>query len=256
MARLTSHLSTPFIYAESAGLAIGGEWPVTTTLRGGANDQSPLAQGVPGELGVLERPVGQASASDGKGADNALFRFTDRLFRSHSLSDVCDAALDAIREALGCERASILILDNSDVMRFVSWRGLSDDYRRAVEGHSPWTKDTKDPQPTCIEDIDRRQTLPEELKAIVKAEGIGALAFVPLVAKGELIGKFMTYYDAPHVFSGTELDLAVTIARQLGFSFERMQRRRGTTCGPGTIGVGTRCDRAAPEDQHAIDPGG
>ena len=57
----------------------------------------------------------------------------------------------------------------------------------------------------------------------MKAEGIGALAFVPLVAKGELIGKFMTYYDAPHVFSGAEIDLAVTIARQLGFSLERMR---------------------------------
>ena len=38
-----------------------------------------------------------------------------------------------------------------------------------------------------------------------------------------LIGKFMTYYDAPHAFGDTEVDLAVTIARQLGFSLERMR---------------------------------
>ena len=31
----------------------------------------------------------------------------------------------------------------------------------------------------------------------------------------------MTYYDEPHVFSVAEVDLAVTIARQLGFSLER-----------------------------------
>jgi two-component sensor histidine kinase len=37
-----------------------------------------------------------------------------------------------------------------------------------------------------------------------------------------LVGKFMTYYKAPHVFSDTEIDLAVNIARQLGFSVERM----------------------------------
>lgn len=41
-------------------------------------------------------------------------------------------------------------------------------------------------------------------------------------AKGELVGKFMTYYKAPHVFRDTEIDLAVTIARQLGFSVERL----------------------------------
>ena len=93
---------------------------------------------------------------------------------------------------------------------------------------APWKairrglRDTKDPQPICIEDIDKAD-IPETLKATVKAEGIGALAFVPLVAKGELIGKFMTYYDAPHVFGEAEIDLAVTIARQLGFGIERMR---------------------------------
>jgi two-component sensor histidine kinase len=42
------------------------------------------------------------------------------------------------------------------------------------------------------------------------------------MAKGELVGKFMTYYKAPHAFSDAESDLAVTIARQLEFSVERM----------------------------------
>jgi GAF domain-containing protein len=134
---------------------------------------------------------------------------------------VYDAALDAIDSALGCERAAILLFDESGVMRFVGWRGLSDGYRRAVDGHSPWTRDTKDPQPICIKDIGRAE-LPDPLKATVKAEGIGALAFIPLMAKGELIGKFMTYYNDTHVFSGAEIALAVTIARQIGFSVERM----------------------------------
>jgi two-component sensor histidine kinase len=106
-------------------------------------------------------------------------------------------------------------------MRFVAWRGLSDGYRQVVEGHSPWTQDTKDPQPICIGDVGSAD-LPESLKATVKAEGIGALAFVPLMAKGALVGKFMAYYKAPHVFSDAEIDLVVTISRQLGFSVERM----------------------------------
>jgi two-component system CheB/CheR fusion protein len=49
--------------------------------------------------------------------------------------------------------------------------------------------------------------------------------------KGELVGKFMTYYEGPHTFSDGEIDLAVTIARQLGFSVERIRaeeaRQRG-----------------------------
>ena len=68
----------------------------------------------------------------------ALFRFSERLRYAASLPDVYDAGLDAILAALACERASILLFDDSDVMRFVGWRGLSDGYGSAIEGHSPW----------------------------------------------------------------------------------------------------------------------
>src|SRR5204863_8650436 len=61
------------------------------------------------------------------------------------------------------------------------------------------------------------------LKEVLRREGISALAFIPLVAKGRVIGKFMTYFDAPHHFSSEELDLALTIGRQLGFGVERLR---------------------------------
>ena len=51
--------------------------------------------------------------------------------------------------------ATILFFDDTGVMKFVAWRGLSDDgYRRAVEGHSPWTRDVGNPEPITIDDID------------------------------------------------------------------------------------------------------
>ena len=152
----------------------------------------------------------------------ALYAFTDKLFRASSLTDVCDAALEAIRRGLGCERASVLLFDETAVMRFVASSGLSESYRRAVDGHSPWTRDVVAPQPICIGDV-AASDFPEPLKATVKAEGIAATAFIPLVVEGKLVGKFMAYYDAPHAFSQAEIDLAVTIARQLGFSIQRLR---------------------------------
>jgi PAS domain S-box-containing protein len=149
-----------------------------------------------------------------------LYRLTDRLYRAETPNDVYEAALDAITCALGCSRASVLLLDDLGIMRFAAWRGLSDAYRRAVEGHSPWPRDVKDPQPVCIHDV-QTQDFPESLKDTIKAEQIGAIAFFPLVVNNALIGKFMTYYDARHVFSDAELALALTIARQLGFSLQR-----------------------------------
>jgi PAS domain S-box-containing protein len=152
----------------------------------------------------------------------ALYRFTNRLYRAESLKDIYDAALDAIVDAMHCSRASILRCDSDGMMRFVAWRGLSEGYRRATTGHSPWSPDDANPEPVCITDIDRAE-LDEPLKSIVKQEGIGALAFVPLMAEGRLVGKFMVYYDAARAFDGEALELALTLARQLGFAIERMR---------------------------------
>jgi GAF domain-containing protein len=179
---------------------------------------------------VAQRRRAEVSLARRMDEQVALYRFTNRLYRAESPSDVYDSALDAILRTLRCQRVSILLFDESQVMRFVAWRSLSDAYRESVEGHSPWTPDTKDPQPICIDDVERAD-IAESLKAAVKAEGIGALAFIPLVASGAVIGKFMAYYDAPHAFTDAEVDLAVTIARQLGFSLQRMRAETKSGCG-------------------------
>jgi len=169
---------------------------------------------------ISERKRVEQSLARHRDEQAALYRFTDRLYRSTTLEDVYQAALDAMRESLGCERASILLFDDAGVMRFVAWRGLSEGYRKAVEGHSPWGPDVRDPEPIHIADV-RAADLPSDLRSVINAEGIEALAFIPLVARGRLIGKFMTYRDAPHTFSDAEIGLSLTIARQLGFSIER-----------------------------------
>ena len=82
-----------------------------------------------------------------------LYRLTDRLYRAADLEDVLSVAMDAITEGLGCEKCSILLFDAEGVMRFVAWRGLSDHYRKTLEGHTPWSRETADPPPLFIADI-------------------------------------------------------------------------------------------------------
>ena len=152
----------------------------------------------------------------------ALYRFTDRLYRAVSLSDIYEATLDAIVAALHCSRASILRRDTGGAMRFVAWRGLSDRYRNAVDGHSPWPARDANPDPLCIADVAQADLSPA-LRTAVTQEGIGALAFIPLMAAGKLVGKFMTYYETPREFAREDVELSLTLARQLGFAIERMQ---------------------------------
>jgi PAS domain S-box-containing protein len=152
----------------------------------------------------------------------ALYRFTNRLYRAETIKDIYEAALDAIMNAMHCQRASILRCDTDGVMRFVAQRGLSEGYQRATTGHSPWALQDANPEPVCMPDVERAE-IDQPLKSVVKQEGIGALAFIPLMAEGRLAGKFMVCYDVPRQFDQEEIELALTLARQLGFAIERMR---------------------------------
>ena len=154
-----------------------------------------------------------------------LYRLTDRLYRAEDMAAVFQAGLDAITEGLGCEKCAILLFDTGGVMRFVAWRGLSDQYRRSLEGHTPWAEGMLEPSPIFVSDIS--QTDESDLvKATIRNEGIRALAFIPLTSQGRVIGKFMAYHPTAHVHSEGTKALAVTIARQLGFSLEHAQAER------------------------------
>lgn len=151
----------------------------------------------------------------------ALYTFVDRLHRSESFPEVYQAGMDAIIDALRCDRGAVLVLDDG-VMRFVEWRGLSDEYRNVAAGYSPWEANNRNPQPVSIVDIDQSE-IDDDLKAAITKEGIRSLHFFPLVSGSELIGKFVTYYDRPHIASKEELDLAISIARQLAFGVARKE---------------------------------
>ncbi|HEX7110316.1 MAG TPA: PAS domain S-box protein [Aestuariivirga sp.] len=152
----------------------------------------------------------------------ALFRLTDRLYRAREASDIYDASLAAITSTMNCMRGSILLFDASGVMKFVAQKGLSANYVAGVEGHTPWRPGQTQPDPIFIENIDDTNES-KHIKQIIKKENICGLAFLPLVSQGVVIGKFMTYYEQPHKFTPAEVELAVTIARQLGFAIERFR---------------------------------
>ncbi|MCK1319631.1 MULTISPECIES: PAS domain S-box protein [unclassified Bradyrhizobium] len=169
---------------------------------------------------ITERKQFEASLAQRLTELTAIHALSERLQAANRLDEIYGAALDAITTALDCDCASILLFDANKVMRFVASRGLSEAYREAVDGHSPWNADAAAPQAIFLADMEASEQSPE-LKEIVAREGLRGLAFVPLLTDGRLIGKFMAYYRAPHVFPRTEIDLASTIGRQLALSIAR-----------------------------------
>ena len=183
------------------------------------------------------------------------------LGRTRDLDDIYSAALDTLAECLEVSRASVLLFDPDGVMRFRAWRGLSSEYRAAVQGHSPWTPDSVDAVPLLVSDVTREPSL-EEYQPVFAREGIAALGFIPLVSLGRVIGKFMLYYATPHAFDDEEVKLAEVIASAVAFAVERgraheMPRRSDSPQGyePNASVIGP-WEWEVPSDAPAAHPDG
>ena len=109
---------------------------------------------------------------------------------TRTVEEIYGAALDALEEGLASPARPSSCSTRDGVMRFMAHRGLSEAYRRAVEGHTPWQPDTRDPEPIVVSDVAKAPSLEPHLAAI-RREGIGGMAFIPLVSGGRVIGKFM-----------------------------------------------------------------
>lgn len=149
-----------------------------------------------------------------------LYGLAAKVIGAEHVEQVFEAALDAIERALGTPRSAILAFDGDGVMRFKASRGLSDEYRKAVEGHCPWARDERAPEPVLVADVDADPSMDAYLP-LFRSERIGALGFIPLVAAGRLIGKFMVYYERPRQLSAHELEMAGAIANHVAAALNR-----------------------------------
>ncbi len=175
--------------------------------------------------GLRSRAMSFAPSIDSHSALSASLRLARAIVRTENLDDLYAAALDALTAALRVDRAAILLFEPDGVMRFKASRGLSDDYRRAVEGHTPWKRGDRSATPVTVPDVAHDPSLAAYLPTI-RRERIAAMAFVPLEGAEGVIGKFMLYYGEPHEFSADELHWAGLIAAQVAFAVELTHTER------------------------------
>lgn len=153
---------------------------------------------------------------------DAVDRLAVTITHASTLDEIYLAALTAVRQALDVARASILLFDADGVLRYKASHGLSETYRRATEGHSPWAPDSVEAEPLLVPDVEQEESL-TTLRPVILAEGIRALAFFPLRQPTGLLGKFMAYADVPYAFTAIDVMLGRLIANQVAFVVERTQ---------------------------------
>ena len=151
-----------------------------------------------------------------------LFELAGGVGRARDAAEIYRAAAEGLVRVLGADRAAVLTFDDDGVLRFKAWTRLSSEYRAAVEGHTPWSRGSLDAEPLVVADVLEDPSLSSYRSVFVK-EGIRAIAFVPLLGKNGLIGKFVLYHDRPGDFLPEELQVAQTIATHVAFAAERQQ---------------------------------
>jgi signal transduction histidine kinase len=171
-------------------------------------------------FGALERARLFAGERHARTHVEVLYELAVAAARATTLDEIFEPALDAVCRALRVERASILLFDDSGSMRFRAWRGLSSEYRAAVDGHSPWSRDAEEPKPILVGDVTKNDAMRAYLP-VFEREGIQALAFVPLVHDRRLIGKFMIYCAEARAFDESDVRLAMAIATNLAQAIAR-----------------------------------
>jgi PAS domain S-box-containing protein len=169
---------------------------------------------------LAREQVARARAETSIATLQLLYQMTEAVAREITAEEVYDIALRSLMSAVGADRAAILLFDEDGVLRFEAWHGLSETYRTAVEGHSRWSRDTNDPEPIVVPDVNVDPSL-APLQAAIRAEGIQALAFIPLLGQGRLLGTFMIYYDTACALAPEDVQIAQTIARHVAFALER-----------------------------------
>jgi PAS domain S-box-containing protein len=152
----------------------------------------------------------------------AIGDMTLAMSQAATLFQICRETLRAVERTLEAPRASILLFDPDGVLRFKAWTGLSDRYRQAVEGHTPWMPGEPDPLPILVPDVIVAPDLAPYRETML-AEGIRSLAFFPLVAGGGTIGNFLVYFDTPRALPAEMVQLARNIAAHTAFAIDRQR---------------------------------
>ncbi|MCW5798634.1 MAG: PAS domain S-box protein [Nitrospira sp.] len=187
---------------------------------GGVREGQDMSHVVAVGLDITDRKQQEARLLALSHRQQMLYELADAVNRAEPVASLYDTALEAMIRAVSADRASVLLFDQDGVMRFKAWRGLSEEYRKAVEGHSPWSADQRNPPPLFIPDL-ATADLDPQLQATIRREGVEALAFVPLTYGGELLGKFMLYFNRPHRMSDEDVGWTQTLARTLALGIER-----------------------------------
>ena len=155
----------------------------------------------------------------------AFLRAIAGIARTELPADAAAAALDAAGTAIGISRGWIQRIDAGGVPRIVNSRGASPACCAAAELGLPWPPVPAPPPAGGIVTVEAVAGGPGRLPEALRAAGLGAVVFTPLVAGGRLLGALALLIETPRAWTADERSVLEAIAQLVAGAFERDRER-------------------------------
>jgi signal transduction histidine kinase/AmiR/NasT family two-component response regulator len=140
--------------------------------------------------------------------------------RTDDVEEVYQAAVEQLREALGCDAVVVLVANGRGRFRMRASHGMvSDTVLKILGDWEPWARTVRHPSTLFISDLSSFGVPPNA--GTLREQGVGALAAVPLIYRGTVLGRFAALWAKPHSWSDAEVALAETVATQVAFATAR-----------------------------------
>jgi len=152
----------------------------------------------------------------------AALALATELARSSDARQAARAVNDALGETPGFSRTAVLLFEEDGACRFVGWRGLSMEYRRAVEGYCPWKQGETDAVPLVVNDVLTETSLAQH-HGVLRKDGIAALAYVPILTEKGVIGMLTLHASKAGRITPARIQAARSAAASLGSAVARLR---------------------------------
>ncbi len=181
-------------------------------------------------LGYVGGAIDVTERHEAEQRQSMALRLATQLASASTISEAARLVTDALNDSAGIGRSAVLLFGDDGVCRFVWWRGISEAYRAAVEGHCPWAHHAADADPIVIDDTAEDESLANH-RELLGRERIGSLAFIPVMTEQGVAGKLMLYSREARGIDASQLATANTLAAYLGMAVARLaaQERLATS---------------------------
>jgi NtrC-family two-component system sensor histidine kinase KinB len=143
---------------------------------------------------------------------------------SLNLDELLDIIVYSVSQLIECDRVAVFLMDNErGLLSLAKSRGLSTDFIRRNQNIRPelggQAQVVLDRYSLVVGDTQQMEGS-AAFASLIRQEGIAAFVDLPLRGREHVLGALTVYYDQPHSFDESELELLRSIVNQVTLAVE------------------------------------